>query len=63
MRERATVFSYRVQDPSGPESSRFTDVLREYLRRGQLRVRPLGRGMAWLDMGTPEGLLGASEFA
>lgn len=39
-----------------------TDVLREYLRRGTLRVAPLGRGMAWLDMGTPQGLLGASEL-
>lgn len=49
-----------------PRSARgeleITDVLREYLRRGKLRVAPLGRGMAWLDMGTPRGLLGASEL-
>jgi glucose-1-phosphate thymidylyltransferase len=49
-----------------PESARgereITDVLREYLRRARLHVKPLGRGMAWLDMGTAEGLLGASEF-
>ncbi|MDP9034562.1 MAG: sugar phosphate nucleotidyltransferase [Myxococcota bacterium] len=38
------------------------DVLRAYLQKGRLRVARLGRGMAWLDMGTPEGLLGASEF-
>jgi len=49
-----------------PESARgereITDVLREYMRGGRLRVRPLGRGMAWLDMGTPEGLRGAAEL-
>jgi glucose-1-phosphate thymidylyltransferase len=48
--------------PSARGELEITDVLREYLRRGSLRVTPLGRGMAWLDMGTSEGLRGAAEF-
>jgi glucose-1-phosphate thymidylyltransferase len=39
-----------------------TDIQREYLRRGQLSVELLGRGMAWLDTGTHESLLDASNF-
>jgi glucose-1-phosphate thymidylyltransferase len=38
------------------------DVNREYLRRGSLFVEPLGRGVAWLDTGTPESLLEASIY-
>src|SRR5262249_55392828 len=48
--------------PSARGELEITDVLRTYLERGRLRIAPLGRGMAWLDMGTSEGLLGASEF-
>ena len=33
-----------------------------YLERGQLSVELMGRGMAWLDTGTPEGLLKAAEY-
>jgi glucose-1-phosphate thymidylyltransferase len=39
-----------------------TDVNREYLRRGTLRVKVLGRGMAWLDTGTQQSLLDASNY-
>lgn len=39
-----------------------TDVNMEYLRRGGLRVVPLGRGIAWLDTGTHTSLLEASHF-
>jgi len=39
-----------------------TDVNLEYLRRGRLNVRLLGRGMAWLDTGTPESLLEAANY-
>ena len=39
-----------------------TAVNNEYLSRGELMVNPMGRGMAWLDTGTPEGMLQASQF-
>lgn len=39
-----------------------TDVNIEYLKRGQLSVKKIGRGVAWLDTGTPEALLQASNF-
>lgn len=39
-----------------------TDVNRAYLERGMLTVEKLGRGIAWLDTGTHESLLQASEF-
>ncbi|MEG8219527.1 glucose-1-phosphate thymidylyltransferase RfbA [Sphingomonas sp. HH69] len=39
-----------------------TDINRIYLERQQLHVEPMGRGYAWLDTGTPDSLLEASEF-
>ena len=39
-----------------------TEVNREYLRRGQLRMEIMTRGMAWLDTGTPDSLHEASSF-
>ena len=39
-----------------------TDLNRIYLRQGRLDVVQFGRGMAWLDTGTPESLLEASLF-
>lgn len=39
-----------------------TDLNRMYLERGGLRVTPLGRGIAWLDTGTFDALLDASNF-
>lgn len=39
-----------------------TDVNKEYLRRKQLKVELLGRGCAWLDTGTHESLMQASNF-
>ena len=48
--------------PSERGELEITDVNLAYLRRGELRVELMGRGMAWLDTGTPEGLLKAADY-
>lgn len=48
--------------PSKRGELEITAVNNEYLKRGKLKVALMGRGMAWLDTGTPEGLLKAAEY-
>jgi len=62
------IFDNRVIDisknlkPSARGELEITDVNRRYLEIGELHVEKIGRGVAWLDTGTPEALLQASNF-
>lgn len=48
--------------PSQRGELEITSINNEYLRRGKLKVQPLGRGFAWLDTGNPDALMEAANF-
>ena len=52
----------RSLQPSARGELEITDVNRRYLERGQLQVEKLARGIAWLDTGTHEALMQASNY-
>jgi glucose-1-phosphate thymidylyltransferase len=52
----------RSIEPSARGELEITDLNRLYLEAGQLHVEVLGRGVAWLDTGSPDSLLEAAEF-
>lgn len=59
--QRVVDFAHDLS-PSARGELEITDINRRYLESGGLTVESLGRGMAWLDTGTPEALLEASVF-
>lgn len=52
----------KALEPSARGEIEITDLNMEYLNEGKLKVELLGRGFAWLDTGTYDGLANASEF-
>lgn len=52
----------RQLKPSARGELEITDLNRVYMSRGQLEVSIMGRGVAWLDTGTPQSLLSSAQF-
>ncbi len=60
--DNAVVGIAKSVKPSARGEIEITAVNNAYLAAGRLHVINLGRGMAWLDTGTPQGLLSAAQF-
>lgn len=59
--ENAVALAKTLQ-PSARGELEITALNEEYLKRSKLHVELMGRGMAWLDTGTPEGMLNAAQY-
>ncbi len=59
--ERVCELAHQIK-PSARGEYEITDLNRMYLEAGELQVEVLGRGVAWLDTGSPDSLLEAAEF-
>lgn len=59
--EQVVDFASKVE-PSSRGELEITSINNAYLERGELSVELMGRGMAWLDTGTPAGMLKAAEY-
>ena len=60
--DRDVVTHAKALRPSARGELEITDLNRRYLDAGRLRLQKFGRGVAWLDTGTPEALLQAANF-
>jgi glucose-1-phosphate thymidylyltransferase len=60
--DRRVVELAKTLRPSARGELEITDLNRRYLEAGTLRLQKLGRGVAWLDTGTPDALLQAANF-
>ena len=58
---RVVQYAKEVQ-PSARGEIEITSINNRYLEDGELKVVLMGRGLAWLDTGTPKGMLQASQF-
>jgi glucose-1-phosphate thymidylyltransferase len=60
--DESVVERVKKQQPSARGELEITDLNKNYLQEGQLKAKLLGRGIAWLDTGTPSSLLEAGNY-